>query len=160
IREEGPASHQAKRGTPTMGGLLILTAVVPTTLLWADLRNVFLWLAIAATVLFGAIGFADDYLKVSRKRNLGLGATRKFVLQAVVALCIGGVLLYLSRLGIFTTRLSFPFVKTVSPDLSWSYPLFVMLVLTGSSNAVNLTDGLDGLAVGSVLVAATTFTLL
>jgi phospho-N-acetylmuramoyl-pentapeptide-transferase len=160
IREEGPASHQAKRGTPTMGGLLILTAVVPTTLLWADLRNVFVWLAVSATVLFGAIGFTDDYLKVSRKRNLGLTATHKFVAQVVVALAIGLVLLYLSSRGIFTTRLSFPFLKTISPDLTWAYPLFVMLVLTGAANAVNLTDGLDGLAAGSVLVASATFTVL
>jgi len=160
IREEGPASHQVKRGTPTMGGLLILTAVVPTTLLWADLRNVFVWLAVCATVLFGAIGFADDYIKVVRKRSLGLTASQKFLAQVVVALALGLVLLYLSSRGLFTTRLSFPFLKTFSPDLSWSYPLFVMLVLTGAANAVNLTDGLDGLAIGSVLVASATFTVI
>lgn len=160
IRQEGPASHQIKRGTPTMGGLLILTAVVPTTLLWADLRNVFVWLGVTSTMLFGAIGFADDYLKVAKRRNLGLTATRKFVLQALVALALGVALVYLSRRGLFTTRLSFPFLKTFSPDLSWAYPLFVMLVLTGASNAVNLTDGLDGLAIGSVLVASGTFTVL
>jgi len=160
IREEGPKSHQAKTGTPTMGGLLIIIATALPTLLWADLLNPFIWIAVGATLAFGAIGFADDYLKVSHARNLGLSARTKFVLQVVVALLLGGVLLWLAHLGRFSTTLTLPFFKNVTPDLSWSYPLLVVLVLSGASNAVNLTDGLDGLAIGSLLVAWTTFTIL
>ena len=159
IREEGPASHQAKRGTPTMGGVLIITAVVLPTILWADLRNPFIWIAVAATLMFGAIGFADDYLKTTRRHNLGLTARVKFALQVLAAGTLGTVLLWMSSHDLFSTTLSFPFVKGFTPDLGWGYPLFVVLVLTASTNAVNLTDGLDGLAIGSVLIAATTFTL-
>ena len=160
IREEGPKSHQSKSGTPTMGGLLIIIATVIPTLLWADVRNPFVWIAVAATVSFGAIGFADDYLKISHRRNLGLSARTKLALQVVVALALGGVLLWLAELGLFKTTLTLPFVKHVTPDLGWAIPVFVVLVLAGSSNAVNLTDGLDGLAIGSLLVAWTTFTIL
>jgi phospho-N-acetylmuramoyl-pentapeptide-transferase len=152
IREEGPSSHQSKKGTPTMGGLLIITAVVLPTLLWANLRNPFVWIPIAAILLFGAIGFADDYLKVARRRNLGLRARSKFALQALVALGLGLYLYFLAQQGHFDTTLSFPFFKTFNPDLGWSYPLLVLLVVTGSANAVNLTDGLDGLAIGSLLI--------
>jgi phospho-N-acetylmuramoyl-pentapeptide-transferase len=160
IREEGPSSHRAKSGTPTMGGLLIITAVVLPTLLWADLRNRFVWTAVAAISAFGAIGFADDYLKVSRKRNLGLRAGVKFALQVVVGLLLGLYLLWLSERGDFQTTLSFPFFKTFNPDLGWLYPLLVVLVLAGSANAVNLTDGLDGLAIGSLLIAWGAFAVL
>jgi phospho-N-acetylmuramoyl-pentapeptide-transferase len=160
IREESPKLHQAKRGTPTMGGLLIITAVVLPTLLWADLRNGFVWISVASVLLFGAIGFADDYLKVARKRNLGLSARRKFALQVLVSLVLGALLVGLAWRGSFTTRLSFPFFKWILPDLSWGYMLFTVLVLTGSANAVNLTDGLDGLAIGSVLVVSSAFTVL
>ena len=160
IRPEGPASHQAKRGTPTMGGLLLVTAVVLPTLLWADLRNVYMWLAVVATILFGAIGFADDYLKIVRRQNLGLTARAKFTLQVVVALVLGIFLVWLSGKGMFSTRTTVPFVKTFSPDLGWGYVLFVIVVLTGAANAVNLTDGLDGLAIGSLLIAAATFSVL
>jgi phospho-N-acetylmuramoyl-pentapeptide-transferase len=160
IREEGPSSHQSKRGTPTMGGLLIIASVVLPTLLWADLRNVFVWIAVGSMVLFGGIGFADDYLKVARKRSLGLTARRKFALQALVGGALGALLLWLAWQGHFTTRLSFPFFKLILPDLSWGYILFAVLVLTGSANAVNLTDGLDGLAIGTVLVVSSAFTVL
>ena len=160
IREEGPASHQVKRGTPTMGGLLILTAVVPTTLLWADLTNVFVWIATFSMVAFGAIGFYDDYMKVAKKRNLGLSARGKFGLQILLSLSIGALLFYLAYRGDFNTKLVFPFFKGLEPQLGVLFPLFVVLVLTGASNAVNLTDGLDGLAIGSTLVAVTTFTIL
>ena len=147
IREEGPKSHQAKKGTPTMGGLLIVCAVVPTTLLWADLTNVFVWIAAAAMLAFGGIGFLDDYLKIARRRNLGLTARGKFAVQIAVGLVIGLVLVWLARQGMFTTRLSVPFFKGLIPDPGWLYPAFVVLVLVFSSNAVNLTDGLDGLAI-------------
>jgi len=160
IREEGPSSHQAKKGTPTMGGLLIILATVLPTLLWADPRNVFVWVAVAATVLFGAIGFADDWLKVVQRRNLGLRARSKFGLQVGIALVLGGFLLWLAHEGVFSTNLSVPFFKNFRPQLGWLFPLFVVLVLTSSSNAVNLTDGLDGLAIGSLLVAWGTFTIL
>ena len=160
IREDGPASHHAKRGTPTMGGLLILTAVVPTTLLWTDLQNKFVWIAIFAMCAFGAIGFWDDYLKIARKQSLGLSAHRKLVLQIVLSLAIGSLLYVMSYQGTFSTLLVFPFLKTIAPMLGVLFPLWAVLVLTGASNAVNLTDGLDGLAIGSFLIASATFTIL
>jgi len=160
IREEGPSSHQAKRGTPTMGGLLIIVAMVLPTLLWADLRNPFVWVAVVATVLFGGIGFLDDYTKVARKRNLGLTAKRKFALQILCGAALGVFLVAAFHAEGFSTRLTFPFVKHFAPELGWFYVAFVVLVLTGSANAVNLTDGLDGLAIGSTLIAAAAFTVL
>jgi phospho-N-acetylmuramoyl-pentapeptide-transferase len=160
IREEGPASHQSKKGTPTMGGILIITAVVLPTLLWADLNNTFVWIVVGATLLFGGIGFADDYLKITRRQNLGLTARTKFALQVVVAGALGALLVWLSIQGEFSTRLLVPFFKTVAPDLGWLYVGFVIIVLAGSANAVNLTDGLDGLAIGSVLIASATFSVL
>ena len=160
IREEGPSSHQTKQGTPTMGGLLIIIAAVLPTLLWADLTNAFMWIAVGATVSFGAIGFADDYLKVARSHNLGLRAATKFALQVVVALALGTLLLWLARQGQFSTTLTFPFFKNFNPDLGILYPAFVVLVIAGSANAVNLTDGLDGLAIGSLLIAWATFVIL
>jgi phospho-N-acetylmuramoyl-pentapeptide-transferase len=143
-----------------MGGLLILTAVILPTILWADLGNRFVWIAIASAVLFGAIGFADDYLKVSRKRSLGLRSATKFALQTAVALGLGLYLVWLSKLGEFDTTIAFPFFKTFNPDLGWFFPAFVVLVLTGAANAVNLTDGLDGLAIGSLLIVWVAFALL
>jgi len=160
IREEGPSSHQVKEGTPTMGGLLIIIAAVLPTLLWADLTNAFMWIAVGATVSFGAIGFADDYLKVARRHNQGLRAGTKFAMQVVVALTLGMLLLWLARQGLFSTTLTFPFFKNFNPDLGVFYPFFVVLVIAGSANAVNLTDGLDGLAIGSLLVAWSTFVIL
>ena len=159
-REEGPAHHAAKTGTPTMGGLLIITAVVIPTLLWADLRNPFIWIALGTTLAFGAIGFADDYIKVVRQRNLGLTARSKFAWQAVVALALGGALIALSEQGLFSTELSFPFFKQLHPDLGWGFLVLALLVVVGSANAVNFTDGLDGLAIGSVGIACGTFALL
>jgi phospho-N-acetylmuramoyl-pentapeptide-transferase len=160
IREEGPASHHAKQGTPTMGGLLILTAVVPTTLLWTDLRNPLVWIAVVSMCAFGAIGFWDDYVKVARKRSLGLTTRGKFALQITLSLAIGLLLYFMSYQGLFSTRLVFPFFKSFAPILGLLFPVFVILVLTGASNAVNLTDGLDGLAIGSFLIASTTFMIL
>jgi len=160
IREEGPSSHQAKRGTPTMGGLLIITAMVLPTLMWAELSNVYVWMAIASTLSFGAIGFADDYLKVSRKHNQGLLARTKLGLQVAVSLALGILLYWMSHHGQFSTTLSFPFLKSFTPDLGWSYPILVVLVLSGAANAVNLTDGLDGLAIGSLLIVWAAFTVL
>ena len=175
IREEGPQGHQKKAGTPTMGGVLITIAIVVPTLLWADLSNVYIWLAVFATVAFGAIGFADDYIKVVRKRNLGLTGRMKLVLQFLVAGLVGVALVTLTATRQYSTHLMVPFLKQFRPDLVIEglrhYPhfwwvaftpfvLFVMLVLVGSTNAVNLTDGLDGLAIGCTVIAAGALTVL
>ena len=160
IREEGPQAHQSKAGTPTMGGLLILTGIIVPTLLWADLTNRNVWILIFSTLAFGAIGFADDYLKVVKKRNLGLRARDKLLTQVLVALVVGAAVYWssLAQPSQFSTRLIVPFFKTVMPDLGIFYVLFAVVLLVFASNAVNLTDGLDGLAIGCTLIAAATFT--
>jgi phospho-N-acetylmuramoyl-pentapeptide-transferase len=162
IRTEGPASHKPKAGTPTMGGLLILAAVLVPTLLWADLRNPYIWIAVAATAAFGAIGFVDDYLKITRHSHHGLFARYKFAAQIVVGLGVGVALLTLAGLNppVYNTRLIFPFFKDYIPDLGIWYVPFAMFVLLSTSNTVNLTDGLDGLAISTFAVAAATFTAL
>ena len=160
IREEGPESHHVKKGTPTMGGILIIVSVLIPTLLWANPQNIFVWIAMMSMLGFGAIGFIDDYRKVTRRQNLGLTTRSKFIWQIVVASGVSGVLLVLVNEGLFTTQLSLPFIKAWTPDIGILFPLFVVLVIVGAANAVNLTDGLDGLAIGSVLVAAATFALL
>ncbi len=158
IREEGVKAHQAKRGTPTMGGLLIITGVLVGTLLWADLGNLFVWVVLFALLAHGAIGFLDDYLKIAKRQNLGLQGRWKLLGQVTTALIIGGVLV---GVGDYTTRLSVPFFKDFQPDLTpWLYLPFMLLVMTGSSNAVNLTDGLDGLAISTTFVVAFALTLL
>ena len=174
IRQEGPQSHHAKAGTPTMGGVLIVVSIVISTLLWTDLRNPFGWLLVGSTLAFGMVGFADDYLKIVRKQSLGLRARSKIGAQVLITFLIGYVLLDLTARGLFSSRLSVPFFKTFTPDLVWSgllgtplflaaylpFLLFIGLVLVGSTNAVNLTDGLDGLAIGSVLIASGALTVL
>jgi phospho-N-acetylmuramoyl-pentapeptide-transferase len=162
IREEGPQAHQAKAGTPTMGGLLILVGVLVPTLLWADLTNLKIWIVVLATVAFGAIGFADDYLKVVRKRSLGLSARKKLLGQFAVGLAVGLAVTFLAQVEPreYSTRVVFPFFKQIVPDLGLLYVVFAILLLTLSSNAVNLTDGLDGLAIGTTLIAGAAFTAL
>jgi len=175
IREDGPQGHQKKAGTPTMGGLLILVAILVPTLLWSNLANPFVWLAVLATVGFGAIGFADDYIKVVHKRNLGLTFRAKMAAQIGLAILIAALLLVLRGDREYSTRLMVPFAKNFRPDLSiaavlhaqhlWVFAfvpfiIFIVLVLVGSSNAVNLTDGLDGLAIGCVIIAAGALTVL
>lgn len=155
IREDGP-HHQCKEGTPTMGGLLIGMAVVGSTLLWADLRNHSIWLALFVFTGFGAVGFADDYIKVVRKRNKGLSARAKFLGQLLVATVAITVLIFEP---VYSTKLSVPFFKNFVPDLGWFYLPFALVVIIGSSNGVNLTDGLDGLAIGPTIVAAATFAI-
>lgn len=159
IRAEGPPSHQAKRDTPTMGGILIIFSVVVSTLLWGDWGNSRVWLAQAAMVLFGLVGFADDYQKIVKKRSLGLTGRQKFLAQVTISLAIGAMLIY--WLG-YSPVLSVPFFKAFRPALpAVVYLLFMLLVVVGSSNAVNLTDGLDGLAIGVsfiTLSALTAFT--
>jgi phospho-N-acetylmuramoyl-pentapeptide-transferase len=175
IREDGPQSHQKKGGTPTMGGVLICISILVPTLLWANLTNPYIWLVMFATVAFGAIGFTDDYIKVVKKRNLGLTSWQKLFLQFVVSAAIAIALLVMRAQHAYSTRLMVPFIKRFRPDLMWQwmghvphmhwlvalpFVVFVMLVITGSSNAVNLTDGLDGLAIGCTIIAAGALTVL
>jgi phospho-N-acetylmuramoyl-pentapeptide-transferase len=160
IRHEGPASHAPKAGTPTMGGLLILTASLVPTLLWADLRNVYIWVAVLSTAGFGAVGFTDDYLKIVRRSHHGLLPRYKILGQVTVALGVGLALMAMAYYGLYSTRLIFPFFKTLIPDLGWWYVPLAVFILVGWSNAVNLTDGLDGLAISTFAVAAAAFTAL
>jgi phospho-N-acetylmuramoyl-pentapeptide-transferase len=175
IREDGPKSHQKKAGTPTMGGLLICLSIIVPTLLWANLREPAVWVALAGLIGFGAIGFWDDYTKVMRKRNLGLTAWQKLALQFVASMVVGFLLLRMNARGEYSTSMNMPFLKNIRPDLlihsllrnPWTYPLafvfffgFLTLVLVGSANAVNLTDGLDGLAIGLMIIAAGAMTVL
>ncbi len=154
IREEGPESHRGKAGTPTMGGLLILFALLVPTLLWADLTNTYVWLAVGVTLTYGLIGFLDDFLKIRRRHNRGLSARSKLGLQ-VAAGAVTGLVLY--QLPDFNSTLVFPFFKHLALTLGVLYVPFAVLVLVGTSNAVNLTDGLDGLAIGATVVAAATY---
>jgi phospho-N-acetylmuramoyl-pentapeptide-transferase len=159
IRDVGPQAHQVKAGTPTMGGLLILFATLVPTLLLGDLRNVYVWLVVIVTTAFGAIGFADDYLKVRNRRNLGLTARAKLLLQVLVGLAFGIALLVLPAESGFNPVVTFPFIKRLVLHLGYFYIPFVAFVLVGASNAVNLTDGLDGLAIGATSVAAATYAI-
>ena len=160
IRQEGPTTHRPKAGTPTMGGLLILTAALVPTLLWADLTNVFVWIAMVTTAAFGAIGFADDYMKIVRQSHYGLRPRYKMGYQILIATAVGIVLLVLAQHGIYNTRLIFPFFKRLIPELGWWYLPFTVFVLVAASNAVNLTDGLDGLAISTFAIAAAAYTAL
>jgi len=169
IREEGPASHHIKAGTPTMGGVLIVVAIVVPTFLWADLRNRYVWIAMLATLLFGVVGFLDDYIKIKRQRSLGLTARSKIALQLVVGLAVVGALVWMHHDNLYSLELSVPFFKKFRPVLDFQVAgystylplaLVVLIVLVGSSNAVNLTDGLDGLATGCTIIAAGALTVL
>ena len=175
IREEGPQAHQKKAGTPTMGGVLIVLSTLVPTLLWADLTNGFVLLAIFSLLSFATIGFIDDYAKVSKQRNLGLTSQKKFLLQILVSFIIGTGLLALATRSAYSTELVVPFLKKVHPDLVvhslltsphlWPlafipFLIFVSIVIAGASNAVNLTDGLDGLAIGCTVIAAGGLTVL
>jgi phospho-N-acetylmuramoyl-pentapeptide-transferase len=175
IREEGPERHQSKAGTPTMGGLLIVAAIVIPTALWADLRNTYVLIALGSTLAFGAIGFIDDYSKVIKKHNKGLTAAGKFALQVLTCAFIGAILIGLQAKGSYSTQLSVPFLKKLHPDLViesllnhrflWAiayvpFVLFLVVVIGGLSNGVNLTDGLDGLAIGCVLISAVALTVI
>ncbi len=175
IREDGPKAHQAKAGTPTMGGVLINLCIVIPTLLWADLSNPFIWLALGVTAAFAGIGFWDDYQKLRKKNNLGLTARSKFMLQILISFVFGMILVTMTAGGLYSTAIVFPFFKRIHPSFtiqallhnSWTYPLaflpfvaFAVIILVGSSNAVNLTDGLDGLAIGCIVVAASALTVL
>ena len=176
IREDGPQSHQKKSGTPTMGGVLIVIAILLPTVLWSDPANPFVWIAVCATLAYGAIGFADDYTKVVHRRNLGLTARAKLFWQMIAGAGVGIVLVALTQFKLFATQLSVPFLKFLHPTLQWHhwpatlphlgllafvpFVAFVIFVLMGTSNAVNLTDGLDGLAIGCTIIAAGALTVL
>src|ERR1700682_6261817 len=175
IREEGPERHLAKAGTPTMGGLLIVLATVVPTLLWANLTNAFVLLTLFSMLGFAAIGFVDDYSKVSKKHNRGMSGRRKLFLQVLISVGVATALLLLATFRAYSTQLVMPFFKRFQPDLvihtllthRYLWPLafvpflaFVALVITGASNAVNLTDGLDGLAIGCTVIAAGALTVI
>jgi phospho-N-acetylmuramoyl-pentapeptide-transferase len=175
IREDGPQSHLKKSGTPTMGGVLIVIAILLPTVLWSDPTNPFVWIAVFSTLAFGAIGFADDYIKVVQRRNLGLTARAKLLWQALAAAGVAVALVGLAQFKMFATQLTVPFFKSWHPDLQmhWAasiphlgflvflpFVAFVVFVLMGSSNAVNLTDGLDGLAIGCTIIASAALAVL
>ncbi len=176
IREDGPQSHLKKSGTPTMGGVLICIAILLPTVLWSDPSNPFVWITVLSTLAFGAIGFADDYIKIVKRRSLGLTARAKLVYQGLAAMGVAIALVVLDEFKMFSTQISVPFLKSLRPDMLWHawpatvpylgllafvpFVLWVVLVLVGSSNAVNLTDGLDGLAIGCTIIAAGALALL
>jgi len=175
IREDGPQSHQKKSGTPTMGGVLIVIAILLPTVLWSDPANWYVWIVVFATIAFGAIGFADDYTKVVKRRSLGLTPRQKLFWQGMAGATVALALVLLEQFRYFSTRLTVPFIKSLRPDLEWHWiaqlpaiawlaflPFFVWVILwlTLSSNAVNLTDGLDGLAIGCTIIAAGALTVL
>lgn len=156
IRTDGPESHLEKQGTPTMGGLIILTAIILPTLLWADLTNFYIWSTLFIVAGYGMIGFMDDYLKVVKKNTKGLSARQKMFWQVLLAGCVASFLYWLPG---FNELLYVPFFKNFHPDLGILFIPFVVLVIVGASNAVNLTDGLDGLAIGPVVINAATYLL-
>jgi len=160
IRTDGPQSHFSKKGTPTMGGILIIFATVATTLLWGNLSNTYVWLAMGTMFLFGAVGFLDDWLKVRKRQSKGLTARRKLFLQVGLAGTVGLGLVLLGLHGRFSLNLSLPFFKDWVPYLGWFYLPWIMFILVSSSNAVNLADGLDGLAIGLTLIGAAALTVL
>ena len=175
VREDGPKTHLKKTGTPTMGGVLIAIAILLPTVLWSDPGNPFVWITVFSTLAFGAVGFADDYIKVVKRRSLGLTARAKLLGQGLAGAAVAIALVVLQQFNMFSTRLTVPFVKSWRPDLLWHwggalphlgflafipFVAFVIFVLMGASNAVNLTDGLDGLAIGCTLIAAAALTVL
>ncbi len=175
VRDDGPQTHLKKGGTPTMGGVLIVISIVVPTLLWADLSNSYVWIVMLSTLGFGAIGFADDYIKVVRKRSKGLTFWQKIILQFTASGLVAVALTVMETRGTYSTRLVVPFLKNFRPNLivdsmrhihhlGWlaffPFVIFVVLVTTLTSNAVNLTDGLDGLAIGCTIIAAGALTVL
>jgi phospho-N-acetylmuramoyl-pentapeptide-transferase len=176
IRDDGPQSHQKKSGTPTMGGVLIVIAILLPTALWSDPANPLVWITVFSTLAFAAIGFADDYIKVVQRRSLGLTARAKLLWQGLAGALVAIALVVMEQFKLFSTRLTVPFIKSWRPDLLWHawpatvphlgvlafvpFVVWVILILIGSSNSVNLTDGLDGLAIGCTIIAAGALTVL
>ncbi len=175
VRDDGPQSHLKKTGTPTMGGVLIAIAILLPTVLWSDPANPFVWITVFSTLAFGAIGFADDYIKVVQKRSLGLTARAKLLYQGLAGAGVAAALVVMQQFGKFSTQLTVPFIKSWHPSLQWHwlggiphlgflallpFVVWVVVLLVGSTNAVNLTDGLDGLAIGCTIIAAGALTVL
>jgi phospho-N-acetylmuramoyl-pentapeptide-transferase len=156
IRDDGPQSHLIKKGTPTMGGLLIIFAVLISTLLWTNLSDVYIWLILLVTVGFGLIGFVDDYSKLAGKSSKGISGKTRLIAEIIIALFVS-VILYMKP-G-FNSQITIPFFKTVLPNLGWGYVLLCTFIIVGAANAVNLTDGLDGLAIGPVIICFATYVL-
>ncbi len=154
IREDGPQDHVKKAGTPTMGGILIIFSLIVSTLLWSNLTNYYIWIVLIITTGYGIIGFVDDYLMQVKKKSKGLSVRSKLLMQIILAI-FTGVLIYLY--SDFNTQVTIPFFKNISPDLGWVYIIFCAFVIVGTSNAVNLTDGLDGLAIGPVIIVSVTY---
>jgi phospho-N-acetylmuramoyl-pentapeptide-transferase len=154
IRDNGPKTHFDKAGTPTMGGTLIIISITVSILLWSDLTNYFVWIVLFVIIGYGLIGFVDDYQMQIKKQSKGLSVSNKLALQVIIAM-VAGFLVYITP-G-FSTQITIPFFKNISPDFGWAYIIFAAFVIVGASNAVNLTDGLDGLAIGPVIIAATTY---
>ncbi|HPD56847.1 MAG TPA: phospho-N-acetylmuramoyl-pentapeptide-transferase [Smithellaceae bacterium] len=156
IRDDGPKSHHLKKGTPTMGGILIIIAVVISTILWANLSVNYIWLILLVTVGYGLIGFADDYRKLTGKSSKGISGRKRLVAEIIIALFVSIIIYF--KPG-FNTQIAVPFFKTVLPDLGWGYILLATFIIVGAANAVNLTDGLDGLAIGPATICFATFVL-
>ena len=159
IRSDGPETHLKKQGTPTMGGVMILLAVVASTLLWVDLRNAYTWVVLLATVGYGAIGFGDVYLKLTKRNSKGLSGRVKLVWQAIIAAIAAILIAEITRQPL-STELAIPFLKNVMINFGYLFPIFSVFVIVGTSNAVNLTDGLDGLAIVPVMIATACFGLI
>src|SRR5277367_2913219 len=159
IRTDGPETHLKKQGTPTMGGVMILLAVIVSTLLWVDLHNAYTWIVLLVSVGFGAVGFGDDYLKLTKRNSKGLPGRLKLVLEIVVAAVAAILIAYVTRQPL-STQLALPFLKDALINLGWFFPVFAVFVMVGASNAVNLTDGLDGLAIVPVMIAVACFGLI
>ncbi len=160
ISPDGPASHLEKRGTPSMGGILIIGATIIPAFLWGDLSNTYVRLAMSTMLLFGLLGFWDDFLKIKRKKSKGLIIRHKLFFQIGISAVIGLILIYLGFTGEFSLHLSLPFFKKWFPYFGWFYLPWIMLILVGSSNSVNLADGLDGLAFGLTLISSSAFIVL
>jgi len=161
IRDHGPKSHHAKTGTPTMGGILILCATTISILLWGDLTNRYIWVLLFSMMSFGLLGFADDYIKVILKNKAGINISMKLGIQILIALFIAFYIIFFDKERlIYATRLEVPFFKNFKPDLGLFSIVFIILVIVGASNAVNLTDGLDGLAIGPIIIATFAFMIL
>lgn len=160
IREDGPKSHYGKKGTPSMGGILIIGSTLIPTLLWGNLSNTHVWVAMSAMFSFGLVGFWDDYLKIIKGKSSGLIIRHKLILQIILSAAIALLLIYLGYTGQFDLHLSFPFFKKWVPYLGWFYLPWIVFILLGSSNSVNLADGLDGLAIGLTFISASAFTAL
>ncbi|MGD2294472.1 MAG: phospho-N-acetylmuramoyl-pentapeptide-transferase [Candidatus Aminicenantes bacterium] len=160
IRSDGPRSHVDKKGTPSMGGILIIGSTVFPVLLWGNLGNIYVLVAMGTMLFFGMVGFWDDFLKIIKKKPSGLIVRHKLIFQVIVSAVVGLVIMYLGLNGQFDLHLSFPFFKEWTPYLGWFYLLWIMFILVGSSNSVNFADGLDGLAIGLTLISASAFTVL